>query len=266
MDDGGPARYIRPKGRILAKHVVQREAEREGRHSSTRTTIFGRDFLGAVQKKCWRVPAGTAKVIIGSRPMISPTRHLISQLNQSFRSPVRTFSIISRPARPSSQSIRKGGPNSAGSRLQTVCRRDLPDVRFSVPAGFENAAGIVAIRYAKEAGPRALGKRMPTPWRSREIAQEISADRRSRQHHRVSRAYGQVWSRWLKSCARCGDDLTRRQRAEAGVEPQRLSFAVSSSMASPTATRPTTYTPMKTLYISIFDGKDWQISDQPVTE
>jgi hypothetical protein len=25
-------------------------------------------------------------------------------------------------------------------------------------------------------------------------------------------------------------------------------------------------TPMKTLYISIFNGKDWDISDKPVTE
>jgi hypothetical protein len=29
---------------------------------------------------------------------------------------------------------------------------------------------------------------------------------------------------------------------------------------------PGDYTPMKTLYISIFNGKDWDISDRPVTE
>jgi hypothetical protein len=29
---------------------------------------------------------------------------------------------------------------------------------------------------------------------------------------------------------------------------------------------PDDYTPMKTLYISIFNGKDWDISDRPVTE
>ena len=29
---------------------------------------------------------------------------------------------------------------------------------------------------------------------------------------------------------------------------------------------PEDYTPMKTLYISIFNGKDWDISDKPVTE
>jgi hypothetical protein len=29
---------------------------------------------------------------------------------------------------------------------------------------------------------------------------------------------------------------------------------------------PDDYSPMKTLHILIFDGKDWQISDQPVTE
>jgi hypothetical protein len=29
---------------------------------------------------------------------------------------------------------------------------------------------------------------------------------------------------------------------------------------------PDDYTPMKTLYISIFNGQDWDISDRPVTE
>jgi len=29
---------------------------------------------------------------------------------------------------------------------------------------------------------------------------------------------------------------------------------------------PGDHTPMKTLYISIFNGKDWDISDRPVTE
>jgi len=29
---------------------------------------------------------------------------------------------------------------------------------------------------------------------------------------------------------------------------------------------PDDYTPMKTLYISIFNGQDWDISDKPVTE
>ena len=29
---------------------------------------------------------------------------------------------------------------------------------------------------------------------------------------------------------------------------------------------PDDYTPMKTLYISVFNGKDWDISDRPVTE
>jgi hypothetical protein len=29
---------------------------------------------------------------------------------------------------------------------------------------------------------------------------------------------------------------------------------------------PDDYTPMKTLHISIFDGKDWNISEEPVTE
>ena len=64
---------------------------------------------------------------------------------------------------------------------------------------------------------------------------------------------------------RCGDDLTR-----ANVLKQASTLA---GFHSPFflddinySYTPDDYSPMKTLHISNFDGKDWQISDKPVTE
>ena len=64
---------------------------------------------------------------------------------------------------------------------------------------------------------------------------------------------------------RCGDDLTR-----ANVLKQATTLA---GFHSPFflddinySYTPDDYSPMKTLHISIFDGKDWQISEKPVTE
>ena len=64
---------------------------------------------------------------------------------------------------------------------------------------------------------------------------------------------------------RCGDDLTRdnvlRQATTlAGFHSPFFLDDISYSYT------PDDYSPMKRLHISIFDGKDWQISEQPVTE
>src|SRR5258708_26927750 len=64
---------------------------------------------------------------------------------------------------------------------------------------------------------------------------------------------------------RCGDDLTRENVLKqanhlAGFHSPFFLDGVTYSYT------PEDYTPMKTLYISIFNGKDWDISDRPVTE
>jgi len=64
---------------------------------------------------------------------------------------------------------------------------------------------------------------------------------------------------------RCGDDLTRANVLKqattlAGFHSPFFLDDISYSYT------PDDYSPMKTLHISIFDGKDWQISDRPVTE
>ena len=64
---------------------------------------------------------------------------------------------------------------------------------------------------------------------------------------------------------RCGDDLTRANVLKhattlAGFHSPYFLDGINSSYT------PDDYTPMKTLYISIFNGKDWDLAGEPMTE
>lgn len=64
---------------------------------------------------------------------------------------------------------------------------------------------------------------------------------------------------------RCGDDLTRANVLKqasmlAGFHSPYFLDGVTYSYT------PEDYTPMKTLFISTFTGKDWDISDKPMSE
>ena len=64
---------------------------------------------------------------------------------------------------------------------------------------------------------------------------------------------------------RCGDDLTRanvlkQAQSLAGFHSPYMLDGITYSFM------PDSYTPMKTLHIATFNGKDWDISDKPVTE
>ena len=129
-------------------------------------------------------------------------------------------------------------------------------------AGFENAKGIVAIRYAKDAGvPR---------WQNDPDVMAFEALRKQYlpnvdPDNTIALAgYGQVVS-MAEILRRCGDDLTRANVLKqatmlAGFHSPFFLDGVNYSYT------PDDYTPMKTLYISIFNGQDWDISDKPVTE
>ena len=132
-----------------------------------------------------------------------------------------------------------------------------------MPAGFENAKDIVAIRYSKEAGPGRWEKdkdAMAFEALAREISARLSIPTTPSPMPAMARR-----SPMGEILRRCGDDLTR-----ANVLKQATMLA---GFHSPFfldditySYTPDNYTPMKTLHISIFDGKDWQISEKPVTE
>ncbi len=129
-------------------------------------------------------------------------------------------------------------------------------------AGFENANGIVAIRYSKEAGPGRFEKD-PDVVAFDELRKKYLPN--VDQDNTIAFAgYGQAAS-MAEILRRCGDELTRANVLKqattlAGFHSPFFLDGVNFSYT------PDDYSPMKTLYISIFDGKDWNISDRPVAE
>jgi len=244
------------EGRILAKHVVNVKPNAKV-GILYQNDDFGRDFLGPF-KKVLADAGGTAKVIMEQTyDLTDPT--LDSQLINLSKSGADVFYNIS-TGKASSQSIRKAA-ELGWKPLQLLSAGSTGRSILSA-AGFENAAGIVAIRYAKEAGPGRWEKD-PEAMAFEELRKKylpnVDPD------NTIAYAgYGQVVT-MAEILRRCGDDLTRANvlKQASNLNGFHSPFFLDGITYSYT---PDDYTPMKTLYISIFDGKDWQISDQPVTE
>jgi ABC-type branched-subunit amino acid transport system substrate-binding protein len=244
------------EGRILAKHVlgVRPEAKIGILYQND---DFGRDFLGPF-KKTLADAGGKAQVIMEQTyDLTDPT--VDSQLINLSKSGADTFYNIT-TGKATSQSVRKVA-ELGWKPLQLLSAGSTGRSILSA-AGFENAKGIVAIRYAKDAGvprwqndPEVMGfeelrkKYLPT----------VDAD------NTIAYAgYGQVVT-MSEIIRRCGDELTRENVLKqastlAGFHSPFFLDGVTYDYT------PDDYTPMKTLYISIFNGTDWDISDKPVTE
>jgi ABC-type branched-subunit amino acid transport system substrate-binding protein len=215
---------------------------------------FGRDFLGPF-KKVLEDAGGTAKVIMEQTyDLTEPT--VDSQLINLSKSGADVFYNIT-TGKATSQSIRK--VVELGWKPLQLLSAGSTGLRA---AGLENANGIVAIRYSKEAGPgrwekdkdvmafEALrAKYLPTVDPDNTIAYA---------------GYGQAVSMG-EILRRCGDDLTRANvlKNASTLAGYHSPFFLDDINYSYT---PDDYSPMKTLHISIFDGKDWQISEKAVTE
>lgn len=244
------------EARILAKHVlaVKPEAKIAILYQND---DFGRDFLGPFKEELAKA-GGKAKVIAeATYDLTDPT--IDSQLINLSKSGADVFYNIS-TGKASSQSIRKVA-ELGWKPLQLLSAGSTGRSILSA-AGFENAAGIVAIRYSKEVGlPRwandpdvkafeeLRAKYLPT----------VDAD------NTIAYAgYGQAVA-MAEILRRCGDNLTRENVLK---QAQNLNDFHSPYMLDGItySYTPDNYTPMKTLYISIFNGKDWDISDKPVTE
>jgi ABC-type branched-subunit amino acid transport system substrate-binding protein len=244
------------EARILAKHVVAVKPEAKI-GILYQNDDFGRDFLGPF-KKVLADAGGKASVILEQTyDLTDPT--IDSQLINLSKSGADVFYNIS-TGKASSQSIRKAAELgwkplqllSAGSTGRSILQA----------AGFENAKDIVAIRYAKEAGvprwandPEAMGFEALR----KQYLPNVDPD------NTIAYAgYGQVVT-MTEILRRCGDELTRENvlKQAANLHGFHSPFFLDGVTYDYT---PDDYTPMKTLYISIFNGKDWDISDKPVTE
>jgi ABC-type branched-subunit amino acid transport system substrate-binding protein len=244
------------EARILAKHVISVKPNAKV-GILYQNDDFGRDFLGPF-KKVLADAGGSAKVIMEQTyDLTDPT--LDSQLINLSKSGADVFYNIS-TGKASSQSIRKAA-ELGWKPLQLLSAGSTGRSILSA-AGFENAGGIVAIRYAKESGPGRWEKD-PDAMAFEELRKKylpnVDPD------NTIAYAgYGQVVT-MAEILRRCGDDLTRANvlKQASNLNGFHSPFFLDGITYSYT---PDDYTPMKTLYISIFDGKDWQISDQPVTE
>jgi ABC-type branched-subunit amino acid transport system substrate-binding protein len=218
---------------------------------------FGRDFLGPF-KKVLADAGGNAKVIAeATYDLTDPT--VDSQLINLSKSGADVFYNIT-TGKATSQSIRKVAELgwkplqllSAGSTGRSILNA----------AGFENAAGIVAIRYNKEVGVPRWDKD-PDVMAFEELRKKylpnIDPDNTI-----AFAGYGQA-ATMAEILRRCGDDLTRANVLKQastlkGFHSPYLLDGVTYSYT------PDDYTPMDTLYISQFNGKDWDLSDKPVSE
>jgi ABC-type branched-subunit amino acid transport system substrate-binding protein len=244
------------EARILAKHVIAVKPDAKI-GILYQNDDFGRDFLGPF-KKVLADAGGTAQVIMEQTyDLTDPT--VDSQLINLSKSGADVFYNIS-TGKASSQSIRKVAELgwkplqllSAGSTGLSILRA----------AGFENAAGIVAIRYSKDAGSGRWEKDkdvMAFDALRAKYLPTIDPD------NTIAYAgYGQAVTMG-EILRRCGDDLTRANvlKNASTLAGFHSPFFLDDINYGYT---PDDYSPMKTLHISNFDGKDWQISEKAVTE
>ncbi|MBI5128118.1 MAG: ABC transporter substrate-binding protein [Rhodopseudomonas palustris] len=244
------------EARILAKHVV---ATRPNARIAIlyQNDDFGRDFLGPF-KKVLQEAGGTAQVVIEqSYDLTEPT--VDSQLINLSKSGADVFFNIS-TGKAASQSIRKVA--ELGWKPLHLLFSSSTGRTILSAAGLDNAAGIVAIRYAKESGVP-LWANDPDVLAFEELRKtylpNVDPDNTI-----AFVGYGQAVT-MAEVLRRCGDDLTRANVLTqaiglGGYRSPYLLEGVSHSFSADD------YTPMKTLFISRFNGKEWDISDKPVTE
>jgi ABC-type branched-subunit amino acid transport system substrate-binding protein len=244
------------EARILAKYVVSVKPNAKIA-ILYQNDDFGRDFLGPF-KQVLADAGGTAKVIAeATYDLTDPT--IDSQLINLSKSGADVFYNIS-TGKASSQSIRKV-VELGWKPLQLLSAGSTGRSILSA-AGLDNAAGIVAIRYSKEVGvPR--WEKDPDVMGFEELRKKYLPN--VDQDNTIAYAgYGQAVT-MAEILRRCGDELTRANvlKQAASLNGFHSPYMLDGITYSFT---PDDYTPMKTLYISIFNGKDWDISDKPVTE
>jgi ABC-type branched-subunit amino acid transport system substrate-binding protein len=244
------------EGRILAKYVI-------ANNPNAKIAIlyqnddFGRDFLGPFKDELAKA-GGTAKVIAeATYDLTEPT--IDSQLINLSKSGADVFYNIS-TGKASSQSIRKvvelGWKPlqllSAGSTGRSILEA----------AGFDNAKGIVAISYVKDIGAAKYATD-PDVMAFEELRKKylpnVSSD-----NSIAFAGYGQA-AAMTEILKRCGDELThanviKQASMLGGFRAPHMLPGVSYAYT------PDDYTSIKTLYTMQFNGKDWDVSDKPVTE
>jgi ABC-type branched-subunit amino acid transport system substrate-binding protein len=244
------------EARILAKYVLSVKPDAKV-GILYQNDDFGRDFLGPFKDELAKA-GGKAKVVAETTyDLTDPT--IDSQIINLSKSGADVFYNIT-TGKATSQTIRKIAELgwkplhllSAGSTGRSILHA----------AGLENAKGIVAIRYAKEVGVPQFAN-----------DPEVKAFEEFRQKYLPNvdpdntiafAGYGQAVT-MAEILRRCGDNLTRENvlKQAASLSGFHSPYMLDGITYSFT---PDNYTPIKTLYISVFNGKDWDIVGKPYTE
>jgi ABC-type branched-subunit amino acid transport system substrate-binding protein len=244
------------EARILAKHVVATRPN--GKVAILyQNDDFGRDFL-APFKKALADAGGSAKVIMEeSYDLSDPT--IDSQLINLAKSGADVFYNIT-TGKATSQSLRK--INELGWKPLHLLHVGSTARSILSAAGLENAVGIVSINYAKETAAARFAKD-PDVLAFLDLIKKylpnVSPDNST-----AFVGYGQAVA-MAEILRRCGDEVTRANILKqtttlAGFRPPQFQESVTYSYT------PDDYTPIKTLDIQAFNGKEWDVSAKPITE
>ena len=244
------------EGRAFAQHVLSTQTDPKI-GIVYQNDDFGRDFLGPF-KKVLTDAGGKAQVIMEQTyDLTDPT--VDSQLINLSKSGADVFYNIT-TGKATSQSIRKVA-ELGWKPLQLLSAGSTGRSILSA-AGLENAKDIVAIRYNKEVGVPRYEKDadvMAFEELRKKYLPNVDPDNTI-----AFAGYGQA-ATMGEILRRCGDDLTRANVLKhattlAGFHSPYFLDGINYSYT------PDDYTPMKTLYISIFNGKDWDLAGEPMTE
>jgi len=244
------------EARILAKYVLSVKPDAKIA-ILYQNDDFGRDFLGPF-KKVLADAGGKAKVIAeASYDLTDPT--IDSQLINLSKSGADVFYNIT-TGKATSQSIRKVAELgwkplqllSAGSTGRSILEA----------AGLEDAKGIVAISYIKDIGSAKYAND-PDVMAFEELRKKYLPNV-APENSIAFAGYGQAVA-MAEILRRCGDNLTHENVLKqasmlGGFRAPHMLPGVSYSYT------PDDYTSIKTLYTMKFNGKDWDISEKPVTE
>ncbi|MET0971761.1 MAG: ABC transporter substrate-binding protein [Tardiphaga sp.] len=243
------------EARILAKHVISvKPNARIG--ILYQNDDYGRDFLGPFKEELAKA-GGAAKVIAETTyDLTDPT--VDSQLINLAKSGADVFYNIT-TGKATSQSIRKVA--ELGWKPLHLLSTGATGRSIINAAGVDNAKGIVAVRYSKEITPQFADD---PDVRAFEELRKKYLPNVDPDNTIAYAGYGQAVT-MAEILRRCGDELTRANVLKqastlSGFHSPYMLDGITYSYS------PDDYTPMKTLYIGVFNGKDWDISDKPMTE
>lgn len=244
------------EGRIIARYLTQTKPDAKVA-ILYQNDEFGKDFMNAF-KEILVEAGGRAKVVAeASYDLTDPT--IDSQLINLSKSGADTFFNIS-TGKATSQSIRKVaelGWKPLHLLVSTSSGRSILNA-----AGVDNAKGIVAMSYTKEVGSEKW-KNDPDVIAFQELRKKylpnVDPDNTI-----AFQGYSQAVT-MAEILRRCGDELTHENvlKQATNLDGYRAPVFLPGITYGFT---PTDYTTIKSLYVGVFNGTDWELSDKPVSQ